>query len=162
MGRQEVHHPILNASISRLDLMIALDRARRPGNIRPVDADRKLVEPIPPAFRRSRDARAVLRMMMAQDSSPTPPSGLAEETTNAVRAALLQYLRAPASPSELRDALNRMADEARTKAILPEHLLITLKQIWSSLPEVRSVGDVEDQTRMLQRVVTMCIREYYE
>jgi hypothetical protein len=49
-----------------------------------------------------------------------------------------------------------------SSAILPEHLLITLKQIWSSLPEVRSVGDVEEQTRMLQRVVTMCIREYYD
>jgi hypothetical protein len=100
-------------------------------------------------------------MMMAQDSSPTPPGGLAEETTDAVRAALVHYLRAPASPNQLRDALNRMADEARTKAILPEHLLVTLKQLWSSLPEVRSIGDVDEQTRMLQRVVTMCIREYY-
>jgi hypothetical protein len=101
-------------------------------------------------------------MMMAHDSSPTPPGGLAEETTQAVRAALVQYLRSPGSPTELRSALNRMADEARTKAILPEHLLVTLKQLWSSLPEVRSVGDVDEQTRMLQRVVTMCIREYYE
>ncbi|MFN2563645.1 MAG: hypothetical protein ABR499_01370 [Gemmatimonadaceae bacterium] len=100
-------------------------------------------------------------MMMAHDSSPTPPSGLAEETTEAVRAALVSYLRAPGSPSELRAALNRMADEARAKAILPEHLLITLKQLWISLPEVRSIGDVDEQTRMLQRVVTMCIREYY-
>ena len=100
-------------------------------------------------------------MMMAQDSSPTPPGGLAVETTDAVRAALVEYLRAPATPTELRTALNRMADEARTKAILPEHLLVTLKQLWSSLPEVRAVGDVDEQTRMLQRVVTMCIREYY-
>ncbi|MDQ3950361.1 MAG: hypothetical protein M3282_08435 [Gemmatimonadota bacterium] len=100
-------------------------------------------------------------MMMAPDSSPTPPSGLAEETTEAVRAALVGYLRAPGSSTELRFALNRMADEARAKAILPEHLLVTLKQLWSSLPEVRSVGDVDEQTRMLQRVVTMCIREYY-
>jgi len=100
-------------------------------------------------------------MMMAHDSSPTPPSGLAEETTEAVRAALVRYLRAPGSPNELRSALNRMADEARSKAILPEHLLITLKRLWSSLPEVRALGDVEEQTRMLQRVVTMCIREYY-
>jgi hypothetical protein len=125
-------------------------------------ADRESVVVNPARFPPLRDARAAPRMMMAQDSSPTPPSGLAEETTNAVRAALLQYLRAPSVPNELRDALNRMAEEARTKAILPEHLLITLKQIWSSLPEVRSVGDVEEQTRMLQRVVTMCIREYYD
>jgi hypothetical protein len=100
-------------------------------------------------------------MMMAHDSSPTPPGGLAEETTQAVRTALVAYLRAPANAGELRSALNRMADEARAKAILPEQLLITLKHLWSSLPEVRSVGDAEEQTRMLQRVVTMCIREYY-
>jgi hypothetical protein len=99
--------------------------------------------------------------MMPQDSSPTPPSGLAAETTEAVRTALVAYLRAPGASTELRTALNRMADEARAKAILPEHVLIALKQIWSSLPEVRAVGDIEEQTRMLQRVVTMCIREYY-
>jgi hypothetical protein len=101
-------------------------------------------------------------MMMAHESSPRPPGGgLAEETTEAVRTALVRYLRAPGNSNELRSALNRMADEARTKAILPEHLLVTLKQLWNSLPELRSVGDVEEQTRMLQRVVTMCIREYY-
>jgi hypothetical protein len=100
-------------------------------------------------------------MMMAHDSSPTPPGGLAEETTEAVRAALVAYLRAPAISTELRAALNRMAEEARAKGILPEHLLLTLKQIWGSLPEVRAVGDADDQTKTLQRVVTMCIREYY-
>jgi hemoglobin-like flavoprotein len=100
-------------------------------------------------------------MMMAHDSSPTPPSGLADETTEAVRAALVAYLRSSGSSTELRAALNRMADEARTKAILPEHLLIMLKRLWSSLPEVRSVGDADEQTKVLQRVVTMCIREYY-
>jgi hypothetical protein len=107
------------------------------------------------------DARAVRPMMMASDSSPTPPGGLAEETISAVRGALARYLRAPSDAADLRAALNRMSDEARTKAILPEHLLITLKEIWTSLPEVRSVGDVDEQTRIMQRVVTMCIREYY-
>ena len=100
-------------------------------------------------------------MMMAHDSSHTPRGGLAEETTDAVRAALVRYLKAPGSSADLRTALNQMADEARTKAILPEHLLVALKQLWSSLPEVRAVGDSEEQTKMLQRVVTMCIREYY-
>lgn len=100
-------------------------------------------------------------MMMAQDSSATPPSGLAEVTTNAVRVALTNYLRSPSESAELRVALNRMADEARTKSILPEQLLVTLKHLWASLPEVRTVSDVDEQTKMLQRVVTMCIREYY-
>ena len=100
-------------------------------------------------------------MMMAHDSSPTPPSGLAEDTINAVRDALVRYLQEPANTTDLREALHRMSDEARAKSILPEHLLITLKHVWSALPDVRSVGDAEQQTRMLQRVVTMCIREYY-
>ena len=98
---------------------------------------------------------------MAQDSSPTPPGALAAETTEAVRVALARYVRAPGDASELRVALNQMAEEARAKAILPEPLLIALKQLWGSLPEVRSAGNLEDQTRALQRVVTMCIREYY-
>ncbi len=101
-------------------------------------------------------------MMMAHDSSPTPPGGLPEETIDAVRGALARYLQTPGDQSDLRAALNRMADEARAKAILPEHLLITLKQIWTSLPDVRSVGDADQQTRLLQRVITMCIREYYD
>jgi hypothetical protein len=115
----------------------------------------------PPLPARASDARAVRRMMMAHDSSPTPPAGLAEETTAAVRAALASYVRAPGSSTDLRAALNQMAEEARAKAILPEHLLVALKRIWNSLPEVRSVGDADEQTKILQRVVTMCIREYY-
>jgi hypothetical protein len=41
-------------------------------------------------------------------------------------------------------------------------LLITLKETWNALPEVRSMNDSREQVRLLQRVVTMCIREYYD
>ena len=44
---------------------------------------------------------------------------------------------------------------------MPEQLLIVLKDIWSGLPEVRSMSDARAQTSLLQRVVTMCIKEYY-
>jgi hypothetical protein len=30
------------------------------------------------------------------------------------------------------------------------------------LPEVRAIPDAGEQVRLLQRVVTMCIREYYD
>jgi hypothetical protein len=36
-----------------------------------------------------------------------------------------------------------------------------LKEAWSSLPEVRAMNDSGEQVRLLQRVVTMCIKEYY-
>ena len=100
-------------------------------------------------------------MMMAHDSSQPPPSRLNDDTIDAVRAALRVYLSDSSAPASLQAALLRMASEAREKAILPEQLLIVLKDVWSALPEVRAMTDVSEQIRLLQRVVTMCIKEYY-
>ena len=99
-------------------------------------------------------------MMMAHDSSPGP-NILAKETIDAVRDALVQYVSAPACGDELGATLRRMAAEARDRSMLPEQLLIVLKDIWYSLPSVRSMSDSTEQVRLLQRVVTMCIKEYY-
>jgi hypothetical protein len=101
-------------------------------------------------------------MMMAHDSSPPPAPGLAEETVARARVALSGYLEdSEVHGQDLRDALNQMADEAREKKMLPEQLLVVLKDIWYALPAVRAVEDSTAQIRMLQRVVTMCIKEYY-
>jgi hypothetical protein len=99
-------------------------------------------------------------MMMAHDSS-LGPNGLTEETIAATRAALVEYIRAPAHGDRLGVALHAMAAEARDHSMLPEQLLIVLKDIWYSLPSVRNMSDSADQIRLLQRVVTMCIKEYY-
>lgn len=100
-------------------------------------------------------------MMMASDSSQTPPSRLEEDTVDTVRAALREYLADPDSSASLQSALLRVASESRAKGILPEHLLVTLKDVWNALPEVRAIRDPNEQVRLRQRVVTMCIREYY-
>jgi hypothetical protein len=100
-------------------------------------------------------------MMMAHDSSDTPSSRLDDETVSAVRQALRAYLNDSRDSSALQAPLLRMAGEARARAILPEQLLIVLKDVWNSLPEVRSMTDAHEQVGMLQRVVTMCIKEYY-
>jgi hypothetical protein len=101
-------------------------------------------------------------MMMAHDSGPPPSAGLAEETVTRARVALTRYLEdiEGGSPG-LRDALDEMATEARSKAMLPEQLLVVLKDVWYTLPAVRSLDDSGAQIRLLQRVVTMCIKEYY-
>jgi len=99
-------------------------------------------------------------MMMAHDSS-SPSSRLDDESLNAVRLALRAYLRDAENSSALQSALVLVAAEARTRNILPENLLVTLKELWSTLPEVRAISDAGEQVRLLQRVVTMCIREYY-
>ena len=99
-------------------------------------------------------------MMMAYDSSQNPPSRLSDDTTNAVRVALREYL-ASGSSSELQHSLLVMAADAREKSMPPEQVLIALKDIWNALPEVRAMTDSTNQIRLLQRVVTMCIKEYY-
>ena len=100
-------------------------------------------------------------MMMAFDSSRTPPSRLEPERVAALRSALSAYLSDPAAPAPLQHALVAIATDAREKSMPPEQLLILLKEIWNALPEVRTMTAGSAQVTMLQRVVTMCIKEYY-
>jgi len=111
------------------------------------------VRSLSPALRR--------RMMMAFDSSHTPPSRLDDSTVNAVRDALRLYLADSSEPGALQRALLQLSAEARDKDLHAEQLLVLLKDIWYALPEVRTMTDTTEQVRLLQRVVTMCIKEYY-
>jgi hypothetical protein len=102
-------------------------------------------------------------MMMQHDIGPMPPNALAQETVDAVRRALQRYARTPASEPapELRTALHALAREARLKEVPPEQLLVALKRVWQALPEVEHARDNTEQTRILQGVVTICIKEYF-
>ena len=99
--------------------------------------------------------------MMAHDSSPPPSSRLDDELLNAIRIALRGNATDVEHSSALQASLLLVATEARARDILPEQLLVRLKETWSSLPEVRAMRDAQQQARVLERVVTMCIREYY-
>jgi hypothetical protein len=100
-------------------------------------------------------------MMMAHDSGHTPPSRLDDASIEGLRAALRAYLQDSKDPSMLQPPLLAIASEARARDILPEQLLVVLKDVWSNLPEVRSMTNTREQVNLLQRVVTMCIKEYY-
>ncbi|HEX7978266.1 MAG TPA: hypothetical protein VF461_06665 [Gemmatimonadaceae bacterium] len=100
-------------------------------------------------------------MMMAHDSGHTPPSRLDDASIDALRAALRAYLQDSEDPGKLQPSLLQIAGEARARAMLPEQLLVVLKEVWSGLPEVRSMTNSRQQINLLQRVVTMCIKEYY-
>jgi len=100
-------------------------------------------------------------MMMAFDSSQPPPNRLDDESIAALRLALRNYLSDGTRAAPLRTALLTVARESRARSILAEQLLVTLKDVWSALPEVRAMHDSREQTALLQRVVTMCIKEYY-
>jgi hypothetical protein len=98
--------------------------------------------------------------MMVHDSTPGL-GALDPETVAAVRSALALYIATPSDGEPLRQALDVMAAEAHEKSILPEQLLVVLKDLWYALPSVGAMRDAAEQTRLLQRVVTICIKEYY-
>ena len=98
--------------------------------------------------------------MMAHDTGPTLPNAVTEEHLEAVRRAIARYT-AGMDPAELREALKALAREAREKSVAPEQLLLLLKNIWYELPAVRSAQADVERTRVLQQLVTMCIKEYY-
>lgn len=98
-------------------------------------------------------------MMMAPDSTPNQPE-LSAASVASLRSALLAYLENRETPA-LERALQTIATEARTNRMHAEHLLIALKDVWFGLPHMRDSSEDEEQSRLLQRVVTLCIRAYY-
>jgi len=99
-------------------------------------------------------------MMMAHDSTSNGPE-LSTESIVALESALQKYLANQDASVSLEPTMRRIAVEARAKSIRAEQLLIMLKDIWYALPQVARADHVESQNRLLQRVVTLCIREYY-
>lgn len=98
-------------------------------------------------------------MMMAHDSSPERPQ-LSAEVVSELTAALARYAANESDIAALQPALRRVADEARTRRVHAEQLLVLLKDVWFGLPGVRHANS-EEQHLLLQRVVSLSIREYY-
>lgn len=99
---------------------------------------------------------------MAHDFGPIPPNAVSEETVESVRDAIERHLRAPGEPTaDLRAALHKLAHEAREHAVPPEQLLVLLKSVWHAIPQVRAADPEAARAQLLQRVVTMCIKEYF-
>jgi hypothetical protein len=98
-------------------------------------------------------------MMMAPDRTPHGPE-LSAESLAALELALQSFV-ARDDAVALQPALQRIAAEAREKQMHAEQLLIVLKDVWFGLPEIAQAAHGDAQNRLLQRVVTLCIREYY-
>lgn len=98
-------------------------------------------------------------MMMAHDTPPRPELSAASVAT--LQSALQEFLADERDVEALRRALRGVAQEAREKGIHAEQLLVVLKDVWFALPQLGTVQPGEAQNRLLQRVVSLCIREYY-
>lgn len=98
--------------------------------------------------------------MMAFERTPTPHD-LDPQTISDLRAALQKSADRGTHGDDLRDVLCRAADEARRKGIQAEHLLLALKDIWYSLPEIAGASRGDGSQTLLQELVSRCIHEYY-
>jgi transcriptional regulator len=98
--------------------------------------------------------------MMAYDRLPS--QRLETETLDALRSVMDSAVRKGDHVDELHDVLLRAAAEARVKGIHAEQLLVILKDLWYSLPELRRVSNTERQAALLQQLISRCIEHYYE
>ena len=57
--------------------------------------------------------------------------------------------------------MNTMCSEAHASGLRAEELLVRLKQVFHQLPEVQELPHGGDRSDLLNRVVSLCIEEYY-
>jgi hypothetical protein len=98
--------------------------------------------------------------MMAFDRTPSPPT-LDPQTIEALRAALARSVAQGNHADDLHQLLCKAAEEARAKGILAERLLVILKEVWYSLPEVAKSKSAAAENALLQELISRCIQEYY-
>jgi len=91
----------------------------------------------------------------------TPSARLEPDTLDALRSVMQRAMRNGGHEQELQSVLARAATEARDKDIHAEQLLVIMKELWFSLPDLRSADDSERQTKLLQELITRCITQYY-
>jgi hypothetical protein len=97
--------------------------------------------------------------MMAFDRMPSPR--LEAQTLDALRVVMQRAVHKGDHGIELQEVLARAASEAREKEMHAEQLLVIMKELWHSLPDLRGAGDTERQTELLQELISRCITQYY-
>lgn len=86
---------------------------------------------------------------------------LSEATLELLRRAIQSRRQSPAGGDEsLKAALRVVAAEARERALRPEELIVSLKQVMDEPRNTKSSTSEERQLR--EWVVTTCIRAFYE
>jgi len=97
--------------------------------------------------------------MMAFERSPS--ARLEPETLDALRHVMDRAVRRGNHADELHDVLCRASAEARAKGMQAEQLLIVMKELWHSLPDLRGTDAGEQHMLLLQELISRCIDQYY-
>lgn len=90
--------------------------------------------------------------------------GTASESRRALRAALSGRLSESEAPAEelLRRAVHAVCQDAHQESLRAEQVVLIVKQLWFTIPEVRQLPRQGDGHRLLRHAITLCIDEFYE
>jgi len=92
----------------------------------------------------------------------TPVGSLSESTMKELRTALIDQLKKPDAPTpQLVSLLQKVGREAREKNIRPEQLIVAFKGLWNSLAESLRPQNSDQNEKVRQQLVTLCIQAYY-
>ncbi len=112
----------------------------------------------------SRWRRRLSRSGMTQSARPHDTSAdrsLSGASVSSMRRVLATGRGSAASANEVREILRASLSEARDRGVRAEQLIVTLKSLWSALPEVQYADDRKEEARLLDELVRICISEYY-
>jgi hypothetical protein len=84
-----------------------------------------------------------------------------DATLAALRNALRTHLAGRPTGGELHRSLKALCAEAHTCGLRAEELVVRLKHLFHQLPEVQELSHGSDRSDLLNRLVSVCIEEYY-
>jgi hypothetical protein len=93
-------------------------------------------------------------------TAPSPLEPIREQLDALLRQTLSALAVGGATRVQIRKALRPACDAAHERGLHAEQLLILVKNVWHELPATRRATR-EDAERLLARVITLCVDEYY-
>ncbi|HUQ20310.1 MAG TPA: hypothetical protein VM099_11915 [Gemmatimonadaceae bacterium] len=96
------------------------------------------------------------KIFTSSDCIPVPL-----QTIEQLRGCIKSEKRGRARKDQIREAVTPICAEARRSQAMPEHLLVTLKEVCRSLPEYGRMQGAVERGSFLDTVVTIAIEEYY-
>ena len=100
---------------------------------------------------------------MPHDATPRPERDavIFNDAVLALREALGRRLAGDSTDGDVRQALRRLSHEARANGLHGEQVVIVLKQMWNELAGRSETLAADERRQTLERLVTLCIEEYY-
>jgi hypothetical protein len=104
---------------------------------------------------------AAHRQASNQRPSPSPDRAVPADAIELARTAFRAWVVGAIEDAQLRRALRLFCDAAQQQQLRPEEVLVALKSMFRSVPEIRDTRKRDNSDARIARAVTMCIEEFY-